>query len=108
MIKLDYVVPATGATSTVHVVSQVQLDYSGSDTLTASVCSFADEAAYASNKFPMFTQQVPIEGLPPDGEHPQAYAYARLVEPAPDGEVTPYANRRVFANGALVDAETTA
>lgn len=105
---MDYVVPATGAVATVHVVAQLQIDYAGSNTLTASVCSFVDEAAYAANKYAMFTQSIPVEGLPPDGENPQAYAYARLVEPVPDGEVTPYANRRVFSGGALVDAEPTA
>ncbi|SAK97856.1 hypothetical protein AWB79_07527 [Caballeronia hypogeia] len=102
MIKKDWIVPSTGALATVHVVAQVQLDYSGSNTLTASVSSFVDEAAYAANKFAMFVQQIPIDGLPADGENPQDYAYARLVEAVPDGEVTPYANRRVFALGEIV------
>jgi hypothetical protein len=108
LIKKDYKTPNTGALATIHVVSQVQLDYSGSEILLATVSSFPDEEAYQANKFSMFVQQVTIEGLPPDNINPQAYAYTRLVEPVPDGEVTPYANRRVFSGGELVTVETPA
>lgn len=87
-----------------HVVTQAQLDFSGSDTVTATVSSFVDADAYNAKLYPVFTQSVPIEGLPPSGQDIISYVEAHLVEAAPEGEVTPYGNRRVFAGGQIVSS----
>lgn len=108
MIRLNFTVPSSGALSTVHVVSQAQLDFSGSEMLTATVSSFVDENAYSASLYPLFTQSVSIEGLPESGQDILSYVEAKLVEAAPEGEVTPYANRRVFAGGQIVTATPTA
>lgn len=102
MIIKDFVTPSTGATATFHVVSQVLIDYGGSELTTATVSSFLSPEAYAAKKFPMFTQSVPLEGRPSDGQDAQAWAEGKLVEAAPDDAVSPYGNRYVLANGEIV------
>lgn len=102
MIKKDWTVPSSGALSTVHVVSQASLDFSGSNTLTATVSSFVDADAYNAGRYALFVQSVPIEGLPASGEDVLAYAEARLTEAAPEGVVSQYTNRYALAGGEIV------
>lgn len=100
MILMSYATPNTGAIATAHIVTQVGIDFSG-QMLTATVSSFLDADAYAAGKWPMYTQTVPIEGLPVSGQDIQAYAEARLIEAAPADAVSPYGNRYVFAGGEI-------
>lgn len=86
----------------VHVVTQVQVDYAGSNLTTATVSSFLSDEAYAAGKWALYTQAIPIEGLPASGQDLREYAEARLTGAMPDGSVTAYANRYVFAGGEIV------
>ncbi|BAO86012.1 hypothetical protein [Caballeronia cordobensis] len=102
MIKKDFVTPSTGAVAAVHVVTQVQIDYAGSNLTTATVSSFLSDEAYAAGKWALYTQAIPIEGLPAAAQDPRNYAEDKLVEAMPDGQVTAYANRYAFAGGEIV------
>jgi len=107
MILMDYTTPNTGATATVHVVTTVQIDYSGSNLTTATVSSFLDADAQAAGKWPLYTQTIPLEGRPADGQDARDYAEALLVQAAPDGETSVYANRYAFAGGELIQELTS-
>ncbi len=98
---MNYTAPNSGASATAHVVTQVGIDFSGSNMLTATVSSFVDQDAYAAGKWPVWTQTIPIEGLPAAGQDIQAYAETRLIEAPPADAESPYGNRYVFANGTI-------
>jgi hypothetical protein len=102
MIKKDWTVPSSAALATVHVVSQAQLDFSGSNTLTATVSSFVDADAYNAGRTALFVQSVPIDGLPASGEDVLAYVEARLTEAAPEGVVSQYTFRYALAGGEVI------
>lgn len=108
MIKKDFVTPNTGATATVHVVTTVQIDYSGSNLTTATVSSFLDADAQTAGKWPLYTQSIPLEGRPADGQDARDYAEALLVQAAADGATSVYANRYAFAGGELIQDPTAA
>ncbi|WP_438396501.1 hypothetical protein [Caballeronia sp. DA-9] len=102
-IAANYETPSTGASATYHVVQQITLDFVSSIT-NSTVASFLSKEAKDAGKFPMYTQQIPVEGLPAAGQDPLTYAEGRIVEPMPDGTVVaPYANRYAFAGGEIVE-----
>lgn len=101
-LQLNYVTPSTGATGTYHVVQQVGLDYVSSLT-NVTIASYLDSAAKDAGKFPMYTQQIQIQGLSPSGADPLAYAESSLSAAAPtDGSASTYPNRYVFAGAQIV------
>lgn len=101
-LQLNYVTPSTGATASYHVVQQVALDYVS--TLTnATVASYLDSAAKDAGKFPMYTQQIQINGLPDSGVDARTFAESSLVDAAPaDGTASTYSSRYVFSGAAIV------
>jgi hypothetical protein len=102
-IASNYVTPNTGAPAAYHVVQQLTLDYVSSIT-NSTVASYLSKDAKDAGKFPMYTQQIPVDGLPVAGQDPLLYAEGRIIEPMPDGTtVVPYANRYAFAGGAIVE-----
>lgn len=103
-IQQDYVTPSTGAVASYHVVQQVSLDSTNGGQTGATVLSYLSKDAVASGKFPMYTQQIQISGLPAKGQDAWDYAYATLVAAAPtDGTANAFTNRYVFAGASLVD-----
>jgi hypothetical protein len=102
-IAVNYVTPNTGAAATYHVVKVVTLDRDSTIT-NSTVASYLSKDAKDAGKFPMYTQQIPVDGLPATGQDVWAYAEGRIVEPMPDGfTVVPYANRYAFAGGTIVE-----
>ncbi|CAN7615092.1 hypothetical protein LJR034_004711 [Caballeronia sp. LjRoot34] len=102
-IAVNYVTPNTGAAATYHVVQQITLDYVSSIT-NSTVSSYLSKDAKDAGKFPMYTQQIPVDGLPAAAQDARAYAEGRIVESTPDGTtVVPYANRYAFAGGTIVE-----
>ena len=102
-IAANYETPSTGALATYHVVQQITLDFVSSIT-NSTVASFLSKDAKEAGRFPMYTQQIPVDGLPAAGQDPLTYAEARIVEPMPGGTiVAPYANRYAFAGGEVVE-----
>ena len=101
-LQKDYVTPATGATASYHVAKQVTLDKEGNNT-SVSVTSYLNAEMQAAGKMPLYTQQIVVDGLPPDGQSAFAYAEQQLAAAAPDGDGTPtYANRFAFAGAQIV------
>jgi hypothetical protein len=101
-LKLSYVTPNTGAPASYHVVQQVGLDYVSSLT-SATVASYLDGDAKDAGKFPMYTQQIQIAGLPDAGADAKAFAESSLAGPVPqDGTGLSNPNRYVFAGAEIV------
>jgi len=100
-LQKDYVAPSTGATASYHVVQQVSLDYVSTMT-NATVSSYLSKDAVDTGKFAMYTQQIMLAGLPPDGQNALDYAEAQLVAAPPEDASAPSVNRYVFAGGAIV------
>lgn len=102
-IASNYATPNTGAVATYHVVQQVTLDYVSSIT-NSTVASYLSKDAKDAGKHPMYTQQIPVDGLPPAAQDTRAYAEDQITAPMPDGvAVMPYANRYAFAGGTIVE-----
>lgn len=102
-IASNYTTPSTGAVATYHIVQQVTLDYVSLIT-NSTVASYLSKDAKDAGKFPMYTQQIPVDGLPAAAQDARAYAEGQIVEPMPDGvAVVPYANRYAFAGGTIVE-----
>lgn len=101
-LQLNYTTPATGAVASYHVVQQVGLDYVSNIT-NATVASYLDKNAKDSGKFPMYTQQIQIDGLPDAGADARVFAESSLSGAAPtDGGALPNMNRYVFAGAEIV------
>jgi len=100
-LQKDYETPSTGANASYHVVQQVSIDYVSTMT-NATVASYLSKDALSAGKFPMYTQQIMLAGLPPDGEIARDYAEAQLVVAQPDDSSVPVANRYVFAGASIV------
>jgi hypothetical protein len=102
-IAVNYVTPNTGAAATYHVVQQIALDYVSSIT-NSTVASYLSKDAKDAGKFPMYTQQIPVDGLPAAEQDARTYAEGLLVEVMPEDTVAPpYANRHAFAGGTVVE-----
>ena len=101
-IASNYTTPSTWAVATHHVIQQLTLDYV-SGQCTATVSSYLSKEALDAGKFPIYSQQIVLEGMPASGADPKAYAEGALVEAAPaDAPASPYANRYAFAGGTIV------
>lgn len=101
-LQKDYVTPATGATASYHVAKQVTLDKDGNNT-SISVASYLNAEMQAAGKAPLYTQQIVVDGLPPDGQNGFAYADQQLAAAVPtDDGVQIYANRFIFAGTEIV------
>jgi hypothetical protein len=101
-LQKDYVTPASGATASYHVAKQVTLDKDGNNT-SISVASYLSAEMQAAGKVPLYTQQIVVDGLPPDGQSAFAYADQQLAAAAPaDGSMPSYANRFAFAGAQIV------
>lgn len=101
-LNKDYIVPATGATASYHVVQQVSLDYVSTKT-NATVASYLTKDARDAGKFTLCMQQVMFDGLPADGQAVLDFAEAQLVVDAPtDGTGASYPGRYIFAGAAIV------
>lgn len=100
-LQKDYETPSTGANASYHVVQQVSLDYVSTMT-NATVASYLSEDALGAGRFPMYTQQISLAGLPADGQAARDYAEAQLVVAQPDDESVPVVNRYVFAGATIV------
>ncbi|CAE6879825.1 hypothetical protein [Paraburkholderia domus] len=101
-LQKDYITPATGATANYHVAKQVTLDKDGNCT-SISLASYLSAEMQASGKVPLYTQQIVVDGLPPDGQGAFAYAEAQLVVAQPtDGSTPTYTNRYAFAGAEIV------
>jgi len=105
----DYKTPSTGAHANYHVVQQVTLDAVGAQT-SATVASYFSKDDKTAGKFPMYTQQIVIAGLPPDGQNAFTFAEAQLVaQHATDPAAQPaFPNRYVFAGAQLQPADPPA
>jgi len=101
-LKKDYVTPSTGATANYHVVQQVSLDYVSSQ-INATVASYLSKDARDAGRFPLYTQQITVAGLPAVGVEALTYAQQQLIAAAPDGGSVTYTNRFAFAGGEIVD-----
>jgi hypothetical protein len=100
-LQKNYETPATGATSSYHVVQQVGLDRVSTLT-TATVASYLSGDAKAAGKMPMYTQQIQIDGFPANGQDAFDFAEAQLVVMAPDDAPVRAANRYVFSGAQMV------
>jgi hypothetical protein len=100
-LQKDYVTPSTGATASYHVVQQVSLDYVSTQA-NATVASYLSNDAMTAGKFPMYTQQITLTGLPGDGLDARDYAEAQLVLAQPADAPAPNTNRYVFAGASIV------
>ncbi|MFP4889307.1 hypothetical protein [Paraburkholderia sp. EG304] len=101
-LQKDFETPSTGATAGYHVVQQVSLDYVSSQ-IDATVASYLSKDARDAGKFPLYTQQITVAGLPAAGADARDYAQQQLVAAAPQDGSGPYANRFVFAGAEIVD-----
>ncbi|MFD1556045.1 hypothetical protein ACFSHT_10470 [Paraburkholderia silviterrae] len=102
-LQLNFTTPSTGAVASYHVVQQVGLDYVSSLT-NATVASYLDSSAKGAGKFPMYTQQIQIDGLPDAGADARSFAESSLIVAAlADGSASVGTNRYVFAGAELVD-----
>jgi len=102
-VASNYTTPNTAAVATYHVVQQITLDFVSSIT-NSTVASYLSKESRDAGKFPMYSQQIPVDGLPAAGQDPRAYAEGKIVEAMPDGTVVvPYANRFAFAGGTIVE-----
>ncbi|MDE1011390.1 MAG: hypothetical protein OSB38_37585 [Paraburkholderia fungorum] len=101
-LQKDYVTPATGATACYHVAKQVTLDKDGNNA-SISVASYLNAEMQAAGKAPLYTQQIVVDGLPPDGQNAFAYAEQQLAAAPPaDNSMPTYANRFAFAGAEIV------
>ncbi|AET90690.1 hypothetical protein BYI23_B000830 [Burkholderia sp. YI23] len=101
-IASNYTTPSTWAVATYHTIQQMTLDYAAGQ-CTATVASYLSKDALDAGKFPIYSQQIVLEGLPASGEDPKTYAEEALVEAQPtDAPTSPYANRYAFAGGTIV------
>jgi hypothetical protein len=101
-LQLNYVTPSTGASASYHVAQQVALDYVSLLT-NVTVASYLDSDAKAAGKFPMYTQQIQIAGLPDSGADARSFAESSLSAAAPtDGSALSNTNRYVFAGAEIV------
>ncbi|MDR8398861.1 hypothetical protein NE850_21260 [Paraburkholderia sp. USG1] len=101
-LQKDYVTPATGATASYHVAKQVTLDKDGNNT-SVSVASYLNAEMQAAGKMPLYTQQIVVDGLPPEGQSAFSYAEQQLAAAPPDGSAAPtYANRFAFSGAQIV------
>jgi hypothetical protein len=102
-LQFNYVTPSTGATAAYHVVQQVGLDYESKLT-NATVASYLDSDAKSAGKFPMYTQQIQIAGMPDTGTDARSFAESSLATAAPtDGSGSSYPNRYAFAGATITD-----
>lgn len=98
----NYVTPSTGAMASYHVVQYVGLDYFSSTT-NATVSSYLDKDAKEAGKFPMYTQQIQMAGLPEAGIDARVFAESSLAAVAPtDGSASANPNRYVFAGAEIL------
>jgi hypothetical protein len=100
-LQKDYETPSTGAVASYHVVQQVGLDYVSLQT-NATVASYLTKDARDAGKFPLYTQQISVDGLPTTGVDARDYAEQQLVAAVPQDGGGPYANRFVFAGAEIV------
>lgn len=102
-LRKDYAVASTGANATYHVIQQVTLDYQSEKTV-ATVASFVSKELRDSGKFALYTQPIMFDGMPAEGQTPRDFTEAELIaDVPPDGAVSPYPNRYVFAGAQIVD-----
>lgn len=102
-LQKDYQTPATGATASYHVAQLVTLDGVGKNT-SITVASYLSADMKAAGKSPLYSQQIVVDGLPPDGQNAFVFAEAQLAAAAPsDGSPPTYTNRNVFAGAAIVE-----
>ncbi len=107
MILIDFTTPNTGATANAHVIQRVTLDYSGTTWTAALIASYLSKEAFSEGLYPLYMQEIKLDGLPPTDQDPRDYVESLLVQAAPD-DTANAGNRWTFAGGTLVDAETTA
>jgi hypothetical protein len=102
-LQKDYQTPATGAIASYHVAQVVTLDNAGNHT-SVMVSSFLNSDMKAAGKAAMYSQQIAVDGLPPDGQNAFAFAEAQLAAAAPagDGPQT-YTNRYAFTGAEIVE-----
>jgi hypothetical protein len=75
-----------------------------SKSATVTVASFLNADMKAAGKAPMYSQQIILAGLPPDGQNAFAYAEAQLADAEPPGDGQPiFSNRYVFAGAEIVE-----
>lgn len=99
-LQKDYVTPSTGATAGYHVVQQVMLD-SMSTITSATVASYLSADAKGAGKWPLYQQQIAIDGLPGKGVDAFDFAEQSLVE-NPADDAPSVGNRYVFAGAPIV------
>lgn len=107
MILAPFIAPNTGAEADAHVIQRVTLDYSGTTWTTALIASYLSQEAFSEGLFPLYMQEIKLDGLPPTDQDPQAWTELQLVQAAPDGATSVYANRYVFAGGELIQESTS-
>lgn len=101
-IQFSYTTPSTGAVANYHVVKQIGLDYESKNT-NVQVASYVSSDAYTAGKFPVFTQNIQIDGLPVTTADPWATVQNDLIAAAPtDGTASTSPNRYLFAGATLV------
>lgn len=102
-LQKEYQTPATGATASYHVAQLVTLDGVGKNT-SVTVASYLNADMKSAGKSPLYSQQIVVDGLPPDAQNAFAYAEAQLAAAAPDDSTPPaYTNRYVFAGAQIVE-----
>lgn len=100
-LQKDYEVPSTGATASYHFVQQVGLDRI-SNLTNATVASYLSSDAHSAGKFPLYTQQIALSGLPPKGVDAFDFAEQGLVESPADGAAFSVGTRYAFAGAEIV------
>lgn len=103
MILKDFTAPNTGATANCHVIQRVTLDYSGTTWTTALIASYLSQEAFNEGLFPLYMQEIKLDGLPPTDQDPRDYAGSVLVQAAPD-DTANSGNRYTFAGGTIADS----
>jgi hypothetical protein len=100
-LTLNYKTPNTGAAAAYHVVQTVTLDAMTTRT-TATIGSYCSKDDRDAGRFPMYTQQIALDGLPADGQTAFAYAEAQLIVPAPASGPAPVQINRYAFSGAVI------
>jgi hypothetical protein len=102
-IQFSYTTPSTGAVADYHVVQQIGLDYISNNT-NVQVASYVSKDAYEAGKFPVYTQNIQIAGLPVVTADPLVTVQNNLMAAAPtDGTASTTPNRYLFAGATLAD-----
>jgi hypothetical protein len=99
----NYTTPNTGAVATYHVVQQLTLDYVS--TLTnCTVASYLSKDAKDGGKFPMYSQQIQVQGLPAAAQDPLTFAEGELIAPVPDDvNASQFTSRYAFSGGTITE-----